>query len=45
MFINESWNESGNREAQAKAEETDISDIASLLAYCEQRLDDDGGDA
>ena len=45
VFINESWNESGNREAQAKAEETDISDIASLLAYCEQRLDDEGGDA
>lgn len=45
VFINESWNEEKVQGPQSKAVETDISDIASLLAYCEQRLDDEGGDA
>jgi len=45
VFINESWNEEKVQGAQSKAVETDSSDIASLLAYCEQRLDDEGGDA
>ncbi|SFT53205.1 PAS domain S-box-containing protein [Selenomonas sp. GACV-9] len=46
VFINECWNDGEIRDNQPKAvEETDLSDIASLLAYCEQRLDEDGGDA
>lgn len=45
VFINDRWNDGEKQEATAKEEETDISDIANLLAYCEQRLDEDGGDA
>ena len=45
VFINDRWYDGEKQEATAKEKETDISDIANLLAYCEQRLDEDGGDA
>lgn len=43
VFINPRWNKQEHSQEIVSAKQADTDDIASLLAYCEQRLDEKGG--